>query len=51
MLGFEPIGTEPIASHYTSSGLWAGLWSALRARLRAAGPRIRVTLWRHGPNG
>lgn len=49
MLGFEPIGTEPIASHYTSSGLIAGWLSALRARLRTVGPRLRVTLWRLGP--
>ncbi len=53
MLGFEPIGTEPIGSHYTASGLWPGTWnwSALRVTLRAAHARIKVTLWRLGPRG
>jgi len=51
MLGFEPIGTEPIGSHYTASGLWPGVWSSLRVTLRAARARIKVTLWRLGPRG
>lgn len=48
MLGFEPLSTEPIGSHYSASGLlrWAG---ALRVRLRSIGARLRVTLWRVGP--
>jgi hypothetical protein len=51
MLGFEPIACEPICSHYTSSGLFAGLLGALRVRLRAIGPRLRVTVFRFGPRG
>jgi hypothetical protein len=48
MLGFEPLGTEPIGSHYSASGLLR-CPGALRVRLRAIGVRLKLTIWRTGP--